>query len=101
MNIAINNQMSCFVVPDTSTKIDITYKDKKTAAAIQRAITPDNVGAPEGMHIITNLNGNSLEIEVYSERSIGSLISTLDDLLSCIQAAEKTIEELEGNNATK
>jgi hypothetical protein len=40
------------------------------------------------------VNDNTLEIEVFSERSIGSLVATLDDLLSCVQAAEKTLEEV-------
>ena len=84
------------VMPDTSssTHIQIRYNDEKTARAIQRAITPDNIGAPEGMHIMALVDENVLEIEVFSDRSIGSLVSTLDDLLSCIQAAEKTLEDI-------
>lgn len=85
-----------FVMPDTktSTRIQITYGDEKTAKAIQKAITPDNIGIPDGLHVLVLVDGDTLEIEVVSERSIGSLISTLDDLLSCIQAAEKTLEEV-------
>ena len=83
-------------MPDTSssTQIQIRYSDEKTARSIQRAITPDNIGAPEGMHIMALVDENVLEIEVFSDRSIGSLVSTLDDLLSCIQAAEKTLEDI-------
>lgn len=83
-------------MPDTesSTRIQIKYKDNLTARAIQKSITPDNLGAPDGMHIIATVDGNKLEIDVVSDRSIGSLVSTLDDLLSCIQAAEKTLEEI-------
>jgi len=83
-------------MPDTSssTQIQIRYSDERTARAIQRAITPDNIGAPEGMHITALVNENVLEIEVFSDRSIGSLVSTLDDLLSCIQAAEKSLGEV-------
>lgn len=83
-------------MPDTesSTRISIRYKDNQTARAIQKSITPDNLGAPDGMHIIAIVNKNTLEIEIVSDRSIGSLVSTLDDLLSCIQAAEKTLEEI-------
>lgn len=83
-------------MPDTSssTKIEIAYVDEKTARAIQKAITPDNVGAPDGMHIMAYVENNKLIIEVMSDRSIGSLVSTLDDLLSCVQAAEKTLEKI-------
>lgn len=79
---------------ESSTRIQIKYKDSETARAIQKSITPDNLGAPDGMHIIASVNGNSLEIEIVSDRSIGSLVATLDDLLSCIQAAEKTLEKV-------
>jgi hypothetical protein len=83
-------------MPDTesSTRIQIKYKDPQTAIAIQKSITPDNIGAPDGMHIIAGVKGDTLVIELVSDRSIGSLVSTLDDLLSCIQAAEHTLEEV-------
>ena len=79
---------------ESSTKIRIKYKDTETARAIQKAITPDNIGAPDGMHIMAYVEDSVLEIDVLSDRSIGSLVSTLDDMLSCIQAAEKTLEEI-------
>ncbi|MFH1178745.1 MAG: KEOPS complex subunit Pcc1 [Candidatus Bathyarchaeota archaeon] len=78
----------------SSTKIQITYSDEKTARAIQSAIIPDNIGAPEGMHIMAYVTEKTLEIEIYSDRSIGSLVATLDDLLSCVQAAEKVLEKI-------
>ena len=83
-------------MPDTesSTSIQIKYKDAGTAQAIMKSITPDNLGAPDGMHIIASVKDNVLEIDIVSDRSIGSLVSTLDDLLSCIQAAERALEEV-------
>jgi len=83
-------------MPDNNsdTKIEIAYEDEKTARAIQSAITPDNIGAPDGMHIMAYVENNKLMIEVMSDRSIGSLVSTLDDLLSCVQAAEKALEKI-------
>jgi len=81
-------------MPESSkTVIEIDYGEADTAKAIQKAITPDNLGVPDGMHIITAVQGSVLEIEVHTDRSIGSLIATLDDMLSCIQAAERAIEE--------
>ena len=79
---------------NSTTNIQLKYIDEKTARTIQKAISPDNIGAPDGIHIMTLVNDNVLEVEVISDRSIGSLVSTLDDLLSCIQAAEKTINEI-------
>ena len=81
-------------MPESSkTMIQIDYGEVNTAKAIQKAITPDNLTVPDGMHIITLVNGTVLEIEVHTDRSIGSLVATLDDMLSCIQAAERAIEE--------
>jgi tRNA threonylcarbamoyladenosine modification (KEOPS) complex Pcc1 subunit len=78
----------------SETRITIEYRDKETARAIQSAIEPDNITLPDGIHILTSLDGSNLSIEIDSERSIGSLVVTLDDLLSCIQAAEQTLEKL-------
>lgn len=81
-------------MPESSkTVIEIDYGEDDTAKAIQKAITPDNLMVPDGMHIITMVQGSVLEIEVHTDRSIGSLVATLDDMLSCIQAAERAIEE--------
>lgn len=82
-------------MPESSkTVIQIDYGSQEKAVTVQKAITPDNLEVPDGMHIITLVQGSVLEIEVHSDRSIGSLVATLDDMLSCIQAAEKTIEEV-------
>ena len=81
-------------MPESSkTVIEMDYGEIDTANAIQQAITPDNLIVPDGMHIITMVQGSVLEIEVHTNRSIGSLVATLDDMLSCIQAAERAIEE--------
>ena len=78
----------------SETRITIEYRDKETARAIQSAIEPDNITLPDGVHILTSLEGSSLSIEIDCERSLGSLVLTLDDLLSCIQTAEQTLVKL-------
>jgi tRNA threonylcarbamoyladenosine modification (KEOPS) complex Pcc1 subunit len=80
-------------MPEAKTTITIDYRDQKTALAIQKSVTPDNLELPDGTHIFMAVVDNTLEIEILSERSIGSLVATLDDLLSCIQAGEKALEE--------
>jgi hypothetical protein len=80
-------------MPEAKTAISINYRDKATALAIQKSVVPDNLELPDGIHIFLAVVGNTLEIEVLSDRSIGSLVSTLDDLLSCIQAGERALEE--------
>ena len=81
-------------MPEASTTIDIRYNDSKTALSIMEAITPDNLHAPQGIELDANVEGNTLQISISCSRDIGSLLSTVDDLLSCIQAAEKAIDEV-------
>ena len=82
-------------MPEAKTEIRIEYKERETAIAIQRSVTPDNLILPDGVHIFLMVEGSSLKIDIFSERTLGSLISTIDDLLSCIQAGEKALEDVE------
>lgn len=82
-------------MPEASTTIDIHYEDSKKARCIMEAISPDNLDAPEGIDVAAKVEGNILKISISCSRDIGSLLSTVDDLLSCIQAAERAIDEIE------
>ena len=82
-------------MPEASTTIDIHYEDSKTARSIMEAISPDNLDAPEGIDVATKVDGDILKISISCSRDIGSLLSTVDDLLSCIQAAERVIGKIE------
>ena len=79
----------------SKTEIRIQYDDLETVEAVLQSITPDNMTIPEGMTLVAKTDGNSLIIKVVCEKSLGSLVSTLDDLLSCIQSAEKAIKEVQ------
>lgn len=72
----------------------LRYHDEETAQAIAEAINPDNLQAPEGLKLIVDRSGDELSIKVRCSKGIGSLLSTLDDLLSCLSAAEKTLSGL-------
>jgi len=82
-------------MPEASTTIDIHYEDSKTARSIMEAISPDNLDAPEGIDVATKVDGDILKISISCSRDIGSLLSTVDDLLSCVQAAESAIDKIE------
>ena len=74
--------------------VTIQYVDQRTAEAILRAIEPDNLTTPEGVKIEAEAGGGVVTINLECRRGVGSLVATLDDLLSCIQAAEAAIGEL-------
>lgn len=78
----------------SETRITIKYRDEETARAVKRAIEPDNLSLPEEIEINCDVDGLNLIIDVKCSRSIGSLVLTLDDLLSCVQAAERALQEL-------
>jgi len=74
-------------------RIRLRYDDEATAKAVHEAISPDNYQAPEGIDIQTVKEEATLRIWVKTRR-LRSLLSTLDDLLACIQAAERALEAL-------
>ena len=73
--------------------IRLRYEDEATARAVYEAISPDNYQAPEGIDIEAEREGATLRIWVKTQR-LRSLLPTLDDLLACIQAAERALEAL-------
>jgi len=79
----------------SETRITINYSSPEAAESIMRAIAPDNIGAPEGMSIEAHVDGGTLSVLILSSRGLGSLVSTLDDLLSCVQAAESALKQLQ------
>jgi len=70
--------------------VRIRYGDEASAEAVMRAISPDNLKA-EGISIDAVSRDGVLEVRVTCGRGVGSLVATLDDVLSCISAAEKAL----------
>jgi tRNA threonylcarbamoyladenosine modification (KEOPS) complex Pcc1 subunit len=81
--------------PETRVQITLPYKDPETAASIQEATAPDNKETPPDITIHSTTKGTTLQITVIATTGMATLIATIDDLLSCIQAAEKTLQEIE------
>jgi tRNA threonylcarbamoyladenosine modification (KEOPS) complex Pcc1 subunit len=80
---------------ESEATVTIQYVDQRTAEAILRAIEPDNLATTGGVKIDAEASGGVVTINVECSRGIGSLVATLDDLLSCIQAAEAALGELQ------
>ncbi|RLI08970.1 hypothetical protein DRO42_05385 [Candidatus Bathyarchaeota archaeon] len=77
--------------PEITANIRIRYRDEETARAVERAVSPDNFQAPKGITLEAEAADGELRITVACSRGLGSLIATVDDLLSCVQAAERAI----------
>jgi hypothetical protein len=80
--------------PEASAVINIHYEDADTARFIVEAISPDNLQAQKGVTVEAKANECTMHLKVTCSRGVGSLIATVDDLLSCVQAAERAISEI-------
>jgi len=80
---------------EVEAKISLAYRDEVKAKAINEAISPDNIDAPEGLSIETFTEENRvITLIKYSGANFLTLQSTIDDLLSCVSVAEKSISTL-------
>jgi tRNA threonylcarbamoyladenosine modification (KEOPS) complex Pcc1 subunit len=86
MSLSLNNVAEAEII--------LRFPNEDTAQAVAEAVTPDNLQVPEGLNLVMDRKGEELSIKVRCSKGVGSLLSTLDDLLSCINAAEKSLNGL-------
>ncbi len=72
-------------------EIWIGYKKEEEAEAIAKAVSPDNLKTPSGLNVETSRKDKFVVTLIECERGLETFIATIDDLLSCIQAAERTL----------
>jgi hypothetical protein len=73
-------------------KIQLNYRDEKTAEAIARAVSPDNFKTPPGLHISTVRENNRVITEIECDGKLSTFTATIDDLLFSASTAEKTVK---------
>jgi hypothetical protein len=62
-------------------KIQLSYRDEKTAEAIAKAVSPDNFKTPDGLKINTVKEKNKVITEVECDGKLATFTATIDDLL--------------------
>ena len=67
------------------------YSSGKKAKSIVRAIAPDNLTTPFGLIIKARRDVRRVAVKIVTIRKVETLLSTINDLLSCIQAAESVL----------
>ena len=74
--------------------LTIDLDSMKTAEAVDRALSPDNINLPRGMKISQSRRVDKLRIAVKVEdlEQLATLISTLDEFLAHAQTAIKVLE---------
>ncbi|RJS85444.1 hypothetical protein CW706_01185 [Candidatus Bathyarchaeota archaeon] len=76
-------------------KISLMYEDEKMRKAILMAISPDNMETPKNLEVKSLIEKDKVvTLIIYNGENFLTLQSTMDDLLSCVSAAEKTISAL-------
>jgi len=71
--------------------IQLSYKTAKEAEAVAQAVSPDNVTVPQGLYIKTTVHGSIVSTKITCKTRLGTFISTIDDLLSAVSVAEKSL----------
>ena len=71
-------------------RIRISVTGKDMAESIVQSIEPDNIGM-EGLKIEPRISAENAYFTITHSGKIETFISTLDDVLRCIQAAEINI----------
>jgi hypothetical protein len=75
--------------------ITLEYDDEKTAQAVADAVSPDNYKTPADLTITTTKVKTSVITEIASEGEMATFIATIDDLLSSVSVAEKTLKAVQ------
>lgn len=79
----------------TRSTLSFTYPSAQQATTIVKAISPDNLHLPDGLHITSHYHEHEVTIHIVSTKGLSTLLATLDDLLLNIQIVEKTFPVLD------
>ncbi|MFB0543831.1 MAG: KEOPS complex subunit Pcc1 [Candidatus Bathyarchaeia archaeon] len=80
--------------PKSRVSIVIRYGDERTARSVAEAVSPDNLDAPQDLRVETLARGGNVFTVIEGRRAIETIVPTVEDLLSCIQAAERAIDSV-------
>jgi len=73
-------------------KITLKAESREEADAIACALNPDNSLVPQGMKISSRARGSEIVTDIEFSGKVETLMSTIDDLLKCAQAAEQALK---------
>jgi len=79
-------------------KISLSYKTIREADAVAKAVSPDNTRVPPGLFIKTTRRGRRVLTQIVCETKFETFMATIDDLLSAVSVAEKTLSAVSGQS---
>ena len=71
--------------------VTLEYADAKIAKAVANAVSPDNFKTPIGLQVKTVREQNKVVTQIQCECKLATFTATIDDLLSSVSTAEKTL----------
>ena len=75
--------------------ITLEYEDVRTAEAVAAAVSPDNYKTPVGLAVRTMWTDNTVVTKIKTDGKMATFIATIDDLLSSVSTAEKTLKAVQ------
>jgi len=75
-------------------ELRLTFENEEEAEIIAKSLEPDNRPLPKGLMLKMNHDGNVILFKIKCERSVRSLLTTMDDILCMANLALKTIRSL-------
>lgn len=75
-------------------EVTVEMETKRFSNAVAESISPDNQKVPEGLTVKTLAHGRQVISKVECNKSFETFLATLDDLLSCMQTAQKTLRAI-------
>lgn len=78
----------------TTAKLELTFENTEEAEIALKSLQPDNYPLPHGLELSMKVKGNRLEVYIECERNLLSLLNTLDDILSMVNLAFKSIKAI-------
>jgi tRNA threonylcarbamoyladenosine modification (KEOPS) complex Pcc1 subunit len=73
-------------------EIVLDYDNAKVAEAVAKAVSPDNFKTPKDLKVETACVGKQVVSRIECSEKLSTLVATIDDLLSCVSTAERTIQ---------
>jgi hypothetical protein len=75
--------------------IKIRHREARMSDSVARSLKPDNILAPPGVRVETRARGEITITTITCAKSLETFIATIDDLLLCMDAAERVLGEIE------
>lgn len=70
----------------------LKYGSAREAMAVANSVSPDNSGTPSGLQVRTWCEGKTVNVKIVCAKSVETMLATLDDVLACMQAADRGIK---------